>query len=275
MIKSLSIILITFLFSGLSSAQQFNWFPADLNVQPFTANLSEPRGGFLFALDENKIRLDVGTSRDVLHIYLNESTLSFGADLFTYTRLRSENEFHFPVETIDYLFGINSAYKVDDGKKEIGIRFRFSHISAHLADGQYDKNSASWKDGNLPDVYSREFAELFPFFRVKNIRMYLGFTYLIHTSPDNVKKTVFQLGGDYFLVGLISDQFTPFAAYDFKLNGINNYIGNNSFSAGIKFGRWNGRGFSVYFAFLSGLSIHGEYFDLRENYSNLGFNLDL
>ena len=41
---------------------------------------------------------------------MNNSKLSFGADLFTYTLLRSQSDFHFPVDAVDYLFGVNFGY---------------------------------------------------------------------------------------------------------------------------------------------------------------------
>ena len=83
-----------------------NYFHADLNIQPFTANILEPKAGFLFSMDNNKLRLDISTSRDIVKWYDDDETISIGADLFTFTRLRSTDNFKFPVETIDYLFGL-------------------------------------------------------------------------------------------------------------------------------------------------------------------------
>ena len=69
---------------------------------------------------------------------------------------------------------------------------------------------------------------------------------------------------------------TPFVAYDFKLNGINDiYFENNITKVGVKFGSPLSRGFSILISYISGKSIHGELFDLTENYLNIGFNLDL
>ncbi len=110
--KMIKFIFVTFLVSTISliQAQTTTWFPSNLNVQPFTANFLEPKAGFAFQTGGNKIRLDISRSTDIAQINYQNSTLSFGMDLFTFTRLRAESEFHFPVETIDYLFGINSAY---------------------------------------------------------------------------------------------------------------------------------------------------------------------
>ena len=100
------------LFSSISFAQwKPELFPSDLNIQPFTANILEPKAGFLFSMDNNKLRLDISTSRDIVKWFDDGETISIGADLFTFTRLRSTDNFKFPVETIDYLFGLNAGYK--------------------------------------------------------------------------------------------------------------------------------------------------------------------
>lgn len=269
------LILVVLPFISLNAQSDKKWFPKELNVQPFTANFLEPKAGFLFNTSDNKIRLDIGTSQDILHLQKHSEIYSFGADLFTFTRLRGEKDFHFPVETIDYLFGLNAAYKKYNCDNEIGLRFRFSHISAHLVDGQFDKSTNQWRDGRLPQVYSREFIELFPFIRFNDLRFYAGLSYIFHSSPKEIKKGIFQIGGDYFLTNLNTKVFTPYIAYDFKLSGKEKYIGNNFINFGLKFGEFNKKGFSIYYSFISGHSVHGEYFDVKESYSSLGFNLDL
>lgn len=251
------------------------WFPSDLNIQPFTANFLEPKTGTLFALDQNKIRLDIGTSQDIIHFKSSDFTFSLGADFYTYTRLRSAESFKFPVETIDYLFGVNAGYKRNICDDEIGLRFRFSHISAHLVDGQFDEQNNQWRDNRNPFVFSKEFIELFPYYRMNSFRVYAGFTYIFHIIPTEIKNGIYQIGFDYYALPLSNDLFTPFAGYDFKLTGTDTYSGNNIITAGIKFGKWDGKGFSIHFTYISGKSVHGEYFDITENYSNIGFNLDL
>ena len=260
--------------SFLISQIQTEWFPHELNIQPFTANFLEPKAGFSYHLGKSHLRLDIGRSSDIYRIQAGEKTFSLGADLFTYTRLRGEKEFHFPVETIDYLFGINAGCKKTQANSEYGFRFRLSHISAHLVDGQFDTGTQNWRNGRKPQVFSKEFIELFPFYRVGGARIYVGFTYIFHVSPDLIGKDVYQIGFDYYLIDCIR-LFTPFAAYDFKLSKISKYSGNNIISAGVKFGKYDSKGFSVLVSYFSGKSIHGEYFDLNEQYTTIGFNLDL
>ena len=276
MIKNLTIAAMLIYSINLFAQQTKEWFPTELNIQPFTSNLLETRNGFMFALGEDWLRLDIGTSRDILQLKSGEETISFGADLFTFTRLRSNDNFKFPVETIDFFFGINAGYNKHLGNKEYGLRIRLSHLSAHLVDGRYDVHSSEWVNGRDPFTFSKEFIEFFPYYRISGFRVYLGLTYIFHIIPEIINKEIYQVGFDYYILPFSSGSITPFVAYDFKLNGINNtYFGNSIAKFGVKFGSPLSRGFSILISYISGKSIHGELFDLTENYFNIGFNLDL
>ena len=271
----LALVFLLLININSIAQQTTEWFPAKLNIQPFTAHFLEPKAGFQYLFELEKVRIDIGTSHDIIH-WLNESeSFSFGADFFTYTRARSENNFKFPVETVDYLFGVNGSYKTKIDESEWGARLRFSHISAHLVDGYYNAESESWLNGREPFVYSREFFELIAYYKVFDLRVYGGVTYNIHIVPDEIKKEIFQVGFDYYPQLLATSVFIPFIAYDFKLTGIDEYSGNNIISAGIKFGHPESRGFSILASYFSGKSVHGEFYDLNENYATIGINLDI
>jgi hypothetical protein len=272
--KSFLFCLLIFQINSFSQSNH-EWFPSNLNIQTFTANFLEAKTGFSYLINESELRLDIGASSDFLHIKKGNSTLSFGADFFTYTRLRGGKEFHFPVEAIDYFFGINSGYKIVEGEKEYGARLRFSHISAHFVDGHYDYVIDGWRDGKTPRVYSREFVDILPYYRINGFRGYIGLTYLFHVSPSYIGKGIYQVGFDYFLTPIANKIFTPFIAADLKFAKIIDYEGNLILSAGIKFGNFKEKGFSILFSYYSGKSVHGEYFDETENYLTVGFNLDL
>lgn len=273
----LDLIIFLILFVKLNSFGQAEteWFPSNLNIQPFTAHFLEPKAGFQYLFDFEKVRIDIGTSHDIIHWKNEDESFSFGADFFTYTRARSENNFKFPVETIDYLFGVNGGYKNKSENTELGARLRFSHISAHLVDGYYDLESGTWINGREPFVYSKEFFELIAYYKVYGLRVYGGITYNIHIVPDEIKKGILQAGFDYYAEPLRTALFIPFIAYDLQLTGIRDYSGNNVISAGIKFGEPTSRGFSILVSYFSGKSVHGEFYDLNENYWTIGINLDI
>jgi hypothetical protein len=254
------------------SQSKFDLFPTQLLVQPFTANTLKPKLGFDFKNNKNEISLNISNSMDVFHYKIDaQSNLSFGADLFTYTLLRSQSNFHFPVDAVDYLFGLNIGYSRED----YGARLRISHISAHFVDGHYNKEEKAWRDGRQPIVYSREFIEFIPFYRYNNFRIYAGLTYIFSIDPPEIGTDQYQIGFEYFGNSWLSNQFTPYIAYDFRLINIYGYTGNNSIEAGIKYGYSQSKGISFYLRYFSGYNIHGEYFDVKEDFTSLGFNLDL
>ena len=272
--RSISLLFITLLLPGITVAQvKEEWFPDQLNIRPFVANILEPKAGFSFMSGE-KLRLDISTSQDFYKKETGSTAFSVGGDLFTYTRLRAESDFHFPVEAIDYLFGINAGYKVLNKNDEYGFRLRLSHISAHFVDGKYNSSIQNWSDGDRPRVYSREFIELFPYYKYKGFRTYVGLTYLFHVTPKNIGRGIYQLGFDYYMNWINTGIFVPYIAYDFKLNKIDVFTGDNIFTAGIKFSKPFGKGISVAYSYFSGRSIQGEYFDRNESYSAIGINLD-
>ena len=274
--RSFFILIFLLLMNFFISAQtKTEWFPADLSIQPFAANFLEPKTGFQYLFSIDKVRIDIGTSHDLIRWKSEKHTYSFGADFFTYTRARSEAKFRFPVETIDYMFGINGGFKSSSKRNEWGARLRFSHISAHLVDGYYDNEAGEWLNGREPFVYSKEFIELIGYYKIFGLRIYAGVTYNIHIIPEEIKKGIIQLGFDYYSNQLKTSAFIPFVAYDFKLAGINKYSGNNSISAGIKFGAPTSRGFSIFISYLSGKSVHGEFYNLNESYATIGINLDI
>jgi Protein of unknown function (DUF1207) len=271
----LILLLFIFLSPFIFSQSEDVWFPSELNIQPFRANFLEPKAGFEQFLGEKQLRLDIGTSHDILHFINQNKVLSFGFDFFTYTRLREEKQFLFPVDAVTYFFGINTGYKISEGNSSYGFRFRLSHISAHFADGHFDNGSNEWRNDQAPRVYSREFLELFPFYEINNFRTYIGLTYLFHVDPEYVGRGIFQTGFDYGLTCLGSKLFTPYVAYDFKLMDIRKYSGSNIISAGIKFGNYDSNGVRLVLSYFSGKSVQGEYFDQNEHYATLGINLDL
>jgi len=269
--------ILFIIFISVSNGQtKSELFPDNLMIQPFTSNTLEPRLGFLFDFGDNELRLDIGNSVDVIRYSIDDKhTFSLGADLFTYTLLRGEENFHFPVDAVDYLFGINFGYINTSGCYEYGARVRISHISAHFVDGHYNGSTVSWRDGRNPIVYSREFVEVMPFYKFDNLRLYAGFTYIFHVDPIDLGKDIYQVGFDYFMDNKISTHITPFIGYDFKVIHLNERSVNHSLSGGVKFGKPNGKGFSIYLHYYTGKSIHGEYFDVNKTYTSIGFNLDI
>jgi len=273
------LLIITLFIASVSRAQipavtEYEFFPAGLTIHPFAANQLEPRLGFISKMNSNQLWLNIGNSMDLLRIKHNSEIFSVGADLFTWTLLRQEQNFHFPVEAIDYMFGLNFGFKTAVHEYSFGARVRLSHISAHMVDGNYDAALLSWKDGRNPRVFSREFVEVLGFYSFYNLRIYVGGTYLYHVDPPAIGKAYLQTGVEYYLKDAISYEISPYIAADGTMRTKDNKR-NFTLNAGIKFGEIENRGIRIFYQYYKGDDINGEYYDLRREYSALGINLDL
>ncbi|NUN09348.1 MAG: DUF1207 domain-containing protein [Ignavibacteriaceae bacterium] len=266
---------ILLLGNNHQAQEKSKFFPDQLLISPFKANFLEPKLGFSSMIGENEIRLDIGNSRDLYHYSDGEISYSAGADLFTFTRLSGEKEFHFPVEAVDYLFGINGGFKKAFSGYSIGVRGRLSHISAHFVDGHFDGTLGTWKNNRNPIVYSREFIEIIPFYETSNMRFYGGLTFLFHVVPNNIGRMIYQAGCEYTPELFEGSIIKPFLAYDFRLQQIGVSTSTNSAMLGIKFGGFNSSGVTIYLSYFSGMSVHGEYYDVREEYISSGLNIDI
>lgn len=268
------VLLVTFVLSSIvhSTETGFTFTSGPLLFKPFVANTFEPRVGLIWHSNNNRLRLDIGNSIDLIQYTFEDpkQQLTIGSDFFTYTLLRGEKNFHFPVDAVDYLFGFNVNYIDTLSAGIFSSRLRLSHISAHFVDGHFDGTMGVWKDGLIPRVFSREFFDLaIGYTPFENFRGYIGAVYLWHVDPTTLPPWNGYFGAEYH------EPFTSFlngyAAYQFTITGLRP---RHELQIGTKIGNWNGRGTQLYFIYHSGNSIQGEYHDRMDEYSGIGFNLD-
>ncbi len=279
-----SIFLFFIFFAPFVNAQDlsgWHFIPSGLLFRPLIAPTIEPRVGVFKMTEGNTLRLDIGNSIDLIGYTPEEEKspiLTLGADFFTFTRIESEGGFHFPVDAVDYLFGINANTVYRTPERSYAARLRISHISAHLVDGHYDGMAQEWKNGQSPRVYSREFFDLVGTTEFTSItfpiRLYVGVQYLYHVDPRGLPRTSGQIGAEISSGSTISSSVTSYAATDFRILKISATTIQTTIQAGIKFGKYQGRGINLFFTYFNGMSIHGEYYDEREEYSAVGLKLD-
>jgi len=258
------ILFILFISSTTS------WSENILTFKPLVANVFEPRIGGNYNLNDNNLRLDIGASFDF--IKLNENSpneMSIGADFFTYTRLRSENNFKFPVETSDYFFGLNYSANFILFNQELQSRVRLAHISSHLVDG-YSDNGGFFKQ---PFVYSREFFEItlaqyFNYNEVNYIRPYIGTKVVFSTQPDDVSIVQGQIGFD------LQHEINNFLELSGGINLANGEdILNLSSQVGLNFRFIKNVGIFLGYYYYNGNSMHGMFYKEKDNYSAIGFQI--
>lgn len=274
--KVLTLLFVSVTLTITAIANEADNFISTLNFDQPIANPYESRIGFIGQPSEKRLRMDIGGSFDLSQSLYENSILSFGVDLMTYTRLRSEGRFKFPVETTDYFFGINSAIRFkENGKSFFGdlfdgdeqIRLRVSHISSHLIDGYTD----DWIFKSSPFVYSREFVDImYRPGKINNFAPYLGLNYIFSTIPHNINKVEFQTGFDYS-TQISSSNLDFVFGYNFALRGFDKvYSGVNSAQTGFKYNFSKNRAIFIGVYLYDGLSMHGMFFNQKDSYIGIG-----
>ncbi len=258
MIKKTIILLLLLSVSGYSKGL--------LLFKPLFSNPFEPRDGAFYQFEEDKLRLDIGASFDFVKLNVAGNEAAIGADFFTYTRLRHEGNFKFPVETSDYFFGLNYSMKFDITMPAY-IRLRVSHISSHLVDGYTDDNYEFIRE---PIVYSREFIDIVWAQYLFDFRYYVGANFIFSTIPGSPEFFTPQIGFDY------SRRLTSWLSFDmgfdFKLIGIDGiWQGTSVTQLGLTF--WTSENYGIFTGLYCyrGRSMHGQFFTDYDDYLGLGF----
>ncbi|MDB5036401.1 MAG: hypothetical protein JWQ98_3642 [Chlorobi bacterium] len=265
-----------------------------LYIQPPYAGKDEARIGGSRESADDKLRLDIGASADLLNLSWGRvdgggiapelprrtSAVALGADFFTWTRLRSVGGFKFPVEAVDYYFGLHAEATFDRAPVP-DLRLRVAHISAHLVDGDpsFSTAQASYQ------TYSREFIDLmaaadgtrlarglFDASRA-TLRPYAGLLWLTHTIPDTLGRLNPYVGFDAAWQPWESP-LTLRLGYEFRLNTELETIGEHEARLGVKLGRYNSKGITIEGSYYAGRSHYGQHFGRRERYVALGFAID-
>ena len=213
----------------------------------------------------------------------------FGADFFTWSRLRSDPNFKFPVEAIDYYFGFYGGIIVGPITSDANLlaNLRLAHISAHLVDGEESFGT----QGFTPFVYSREFLDLSlglysglnqvvendslfrTFSYLGNIRANLGVRWLFHTIPDTIGtiRPYITVDGAYQID--VDLPITLRGGYEIGVNSEHETVLEHSLKFGVKFAEIDHNGVTLEGAFYHGRSPYGQYFWQMEEYLSLGFSI--
>lgn len=258
------IIIISLFISSISKA--------DVLFEPLVANPFEARVGTIYDGKNDKMRLDIGTSLDLLEISNSEKhKINLGTDFMTYTRLRSEGKLKFPVETSDYFFGINFSgiYQLEDSNS-LEYRIRVAHISSHLIDGY--TNLPEYTFRQMPFVFSKEFVDALVALRIGDSRVYVGLNSIFSTKPKNITNFVPQAGFEH--KAELLNNLHLVGGYDVKLVGTNSVLqAQNAIQLGVKYQEKDKAGVFVGLYYFSGPSIHGMFYDKKDNYLGIGFQV--
>ncbi len=275
------LVFIISLFISPCVAQTWTLEPNRPLFVALLADAKEPRVAALINRNNNELSLDIGISLDLVQVSFEQTQVGFGVDFGTFSELRREWNFKFPVNAADYIFGINMSYRAPLTKSlDLTGRFRLSHISAHLIDGRFV--NGTWLEGLFPFTYSREFIAFLVALSGEYGRVYVGYEWLFNTIPREIASSSYQVGVEAYYTNFPLRVLTPFIAVDFRLVPIwrqalgrtEGYGGATNLQAGIKFNPIGKRGFRVVFNHYGGLDFRGMYLGRYVSEQSIGFLID-
>jgi len=273
------------LVSAQSNDQTFNYefLPEGLHFQPLKAHIKEPRMGVLYNPSNGQLKLDIGNSVDLLKFQISDNEkLTFGIEFNAYAHSINYQEKRLQIDAIDGFFGGNAVFSSANESSGFLTRFRIIHNSAHFVDGHYDKETNSWKEDLEPIPFTRDFGELlFAYqlnFEKSSLKLYSGPVYATLVRPMEIKKWSLDAGIEYYITNLIGRLFHKdenlFIAHHFELFGAPVYQGNNNFVIGMKLGKWEAKGVTVYLNYYNGKNLFNEYYKMRVKKFGMGFSID-
>ncbi|MBU3742269.1 MAG: hypothetical protein FGM24_08290 [Candidatus Kapabacteria bacterium] len=229
------------------------------------ANPLEARILTMWQVTPDRMRLDIGASPSLLR---PDARFDVGVDFFTLTRLRSEGNFKFPVETIDYWFGLYGTYV--DTASPLDLRIRVAHISTHLVDGMANDSGVFGRQ--RPFVYSREFIESLAGWRFGIIRPYAGFTYVWAVQPRRFARIIPQVGVNMRMP--LTSNVNLAGGYDGKLVVIDDIrYAQHAAQIGIEWSTPTAVTNSVNLYRYDGRSLHGMMMEQDDHYWAIGLQM--
>lgn len=269
-----------------SSRTKFVFLPSGLNFMPLKAGIDEAKMGLLYYSSTKNMKVDIGNSFDVFAFRFPESgsELSVGAEFMAYAYVTSFLQYRLQIDAVDGFFGGNVTYTKRLRKGRFVTRFRYIHSSAHLVDGHWDAVNDVWRYGDKPAAYGNNYGEIL-FAKEDKVFsgsiMYYGGTAMStgkNTGGRDLKRFIYKAGFQFQLGNLIGKILgkdeSLFTAANFDIKGIPEYIINQNYMAGIKMGKWDGKGIIFYISYYNGGDVFNQYFHRRVSRLGIGFFFD-
>ena len=260
------------------------FLPAAILVPALLANPQEARVGVRKEVGSSRLKLDIGTSMDLIAFTIDSggSSIATGIDFFTYALTTSSEGFRLQVDAVDGFFGGHVSFSFPGRDASYEVRLRLLHLSAHFVDGHYDLNSGSWRDNRSPLPFTRDFGEILGTIRIHlggfPLRVYSGFSYATLVRPAEIGRFAtlcgLELSSSEIVPAVLGSRTSLYFACNLTLAAIPSYAGTAAIETGVKFGPTYGRGVRIYGGFTSGPEIFSQYYDLRRTAWGLGFAFD-
>jgi hypothetical protein len=268
--------------STAASPGSADFLPGRTGSVSFLAHPHEARTGIHKSLGSPDLKLEVGTTFDVLEVQVAPGSLRIGVDFFAFARTTSADGFRLQVDALDGFFGAHATIGEGARRTPFGGRLRFLHRSGHMVDGHWDHVRRLWFGGQLPLPLTQDRWEAAGWYRwtwgISEFRVYTGVAYATLVRPDNLRRFGSYHGVEWrsapWSSGFAGHPFWLFAAADMSVEGTPAYVGSPHAAAGVRFGGWEERGVQFEWSYDGGLDIYSQYYDRRVNVWRVGVVLD-
>jgi hypothetical protein len=138
------------------------------------------------------MRLDIGSTLDLLEYRFSGTSLRAGVDFFTHALSTNAQGFRLQIDAVDGFFGGHLSLHPDGNQDAFSMRLRLLHLSGHFLDGHFDEGASRWLDGRSPIPFTRDFGELVGAYEFVlsdfSAMVYTGFSYATLIRPAEIKR---------------------------------------------------------------------------------------
>ncbi len=262
---------------------KYELFPDGQNFMPLKASHQEARLGILYYPANGYLKVDIGNSSDLFAIsFRDNDRFTLAIDFMAYALSTNYAGRRLQITVLDGFFGGHAAYRLSFENRNILMRFRIIHNSAHFVDGLWDSATNNWVGDDKPIPYTHDFGEITiadeHLFNFGNLKYYGSISYAALVRPSELKKWSFngglEISSDKILGSVLQKPVNLFFASHNVLAGKPEYKLSTNNILGVKFGKWYGKGLVLYISYYYGNHKFNEYYFKRVSQFGIGFTVD-
>jgi len=282
-LKKITILLFVFSSQLFSQHVKYELFPEGQNFMPLKASYQEAKMGILYYPENGYLKVDIGNSTDLFSIsFMENDKFTLAIDFMAYALSKNYSGKRLQIAVLDGFFGGHSAYRLSFSERNILIRFRIIHNSAHFVDGLWDVSKNNWIGKDRPIPFTQDFGELTiateHVFNFGNIKYYSSVAYATMVRPSELEKwsfnSGFEINTDKILGTVLQKPVNLFLASHNVFAGKPEYKISTNNLIGAKFGKWYGKGITFFLSYYYGNHKFSEYYFKRVNQFGIGFSVD-
>ncbi len=279
----LPILLIFVTTQILPQNIYYELFPEGQNFMPLKASHQEARFGILYYPDNGYLKVDIGNSSDLFAVnFANNKKLTLAIDFMAYALSTNYAGKRLQIAVLDGFFGGHLAYRLKYKNRNLLMRFRIIHNSAHFVDGLWDAGKKNWIGKDRPIPFTQDFGEITianeHLLHFGNVKYYGSVAYATMVRPGELEKwsanAGFEISSSKIFGTLLQKPINLFFASHNILAGKPKYQLSTNNLFGVKFGNWYGKGLAIYLSYYTGNHKFSEYYFKRVSQFGIGFGID-